>query len=373
MDRVLVTGGLGFIGSHTVDRLIESGYSVTVLDSLERQVHLGKMPEYKNPDAEYIIGDVRFKKHWKTALKDVDYIIHLAGAVGTGQSFWQPRKYLSVNSVGTANLYEILENDKNLKERIKKIVVASSKSIEGEGTYKCEMHGIIFPESRKIEDLARHNWEPFCPQCGRPMLPVPMQETKPVQNPNPYSLGKYSTEILALQYSKVLKIPTVAFRYFNVYGPRQSLSNPYTGVLAIFLSRLKNGNRPVLFEDGKQLRDYVYVEDVAALNVEALKKGSGSYNLGTGKPTSLIDIVRYLNLGLGTNIEPTVSGEFRIGDNRHDFASTDRLFSAFGKIDFVPLEEGIRKLISWSNGVNAVDSFEKQERERLRYLSNKPT
>lgn len=373
MERVLVTGGLGFIGSHTVDKLIESGYSVTVLDNLERQVHLGKMPEYKNPKADYIIGDVRFQKHWKKALKNVDYIIHLAGAVGTGQSFWQPRKYLSVNSIGTANLYEILENDKNIKGRIKKIIVASSKSIDGEGAYRCETHGIVFPESRKIEDLVSHRWDPLCPQCGKPMAPVPMQETKPVQNPNPYSLSKYSTEILALQYSKVLNIPTVAFRYFNVYGPRQSLSNPYTGVLAIFLSRLKNGNRPVLFEDGLQLRDYVYVEDVASLNVKALKNGSGSYNLGTGKPTSLMHIVRYLNLGLGTDIEPTVSGEFRIGDNRHDFASTDRLFSAFGKIDFVSLEQGIKKLIAWSNGVNARDSFDKQEKERLKYLGNKPT
>ena len=369
MEKVLVTGGLGFIGSHTVDKLVNEGYEVSVLDSLERQVHLGRMPAYKNRNADYIIGDIRFKKHWIKALTRVDYIIHLAGAVGTGQSFWQPRKYLSINTIGTATLFEILEHDKKIRDKIKKIVVASSKSINGEGAYKCKKHGIIIPESRDIENLKKHKWDHFCPKCGSPLDPLPLTENKPVQNPNPYSLGKYTTENMALQYSKLLNIPTVAFRYFNVYGPRQSLNNPYTGVLAIFLSRLKNGNPPVLFEDGKQLRDYIYVDDVATANVKALKKGSGCYNLGTGKPTSLVEIVAYLNKALGTNIKPVISEEFRIGDNRHDYASTDKFMTDFGLTKFVHLEDGIKRLIDWSSGEEPRDSFEKQERERLKYLS----
>ena len=368
MERVLVTGGLGFIGSHTVDRLVNEGYEVTVLDNLERQVHLGKIPSFKNPDANYIFGDIRYKKHWLKALKGIDYIIHLAGAVGTGQSFWQPRKYLSINTVGTATLYEILEHERKIRDQIKKIVVASSKSINGEGVYECDLHGTFFPDSRGIESLKNHKWDHFCPKCGRPLHPIPLTENKPVQNPNPYSLGKYTTENMALQYSKLLGIPTVAFRYFNVYGPRQSLNNPYTGVLAIFLSRLKNGNPPILFEDGMQLRDYIYVEDVASANVEALTKGSGCYNLGTGKPTSLVEIVVQLNKSLGTNIEPVISEEFRIGDNRHDYASMDKFFKDFGPTQFVTLENGIKKLIDWSSGEKSMDNFSKQERERLKYL-----
>ena len=369
MDRVLVTGGLGFIGSHTVDKLIDSSYEVTVLDNLERQVHNGKMPEYRNPDAEYIIGDIRFRKHWIKALKGVDYIIHLAGAVGTGQSFWQPRKYLSVNTIGTATMYEILQTDPTLRNQINKIVVASSKSIYGEGAYKCQEHGTIFPDGRDIENLKKHIWEPLCPFCGKHLSPVAVPESKPVQNPNPYSLGKYTTENMTTQYSKVLGINTVSLRYFNVYGERQSLSNPYTGVLAIFLSRIKNGNSPVLYEDGNQMRDYIYVKDVAEVNVTSLTKGSGSYNVGTGHGTSLLTIVSMLNRKLGTDIEPNIPGEFRIGDNRHDFANNSRLRNDLKKTDFTDLTQGIHSLIEWSEQAESIDRFDEAERERKRYLA----
>lgn len=371
MEKVLVTGGLGFIGSYTVDKLVTEGYEVTVLDNLERQVHLGKFPKFINKDANYIRGDIRFQKHWLKALPGVDYIIHLAGAVGTGQSFWQPRKYLSINTLGTATLYEILIKNRKIKENIEKIVVASSKSINGEGAYRCEVHGPVFPETRSIEILREHIWEHKCPICGGELKPIPLTESKPLQNPNPYSLGKYTTENLALQYSKLLDIPTVAFRYFNVYGPRQSLNNPYTGVLAIFLSRMKNGNSPLLFEDGGQLRDYIYVKDVADANVKALKVGEGCYNIGTGKPTSLLKIVENLNELLGTKIEPKISKEFRVGDNRHDYASMEKFYKDFGKTNFLKLEDGMRELVNWSLSESSEDNFQKQERERLRYLKTK--
>jgi dTDP-L-rhamnose 4-epimerase len=368
MEKVLVTGGLGFIGSHTVDRLIEEGYWVTVLDNLERQVHLGNVPEYRNKKADYIFGDIRYRKHWMKALEGAEYIIHLAGAVGIGQSFWQGRKYMDINVGGTATLFDILINNKSMTKDIRKIVVASSKSLYGEGTYKCEEHGKITPMPRDIEQFRSHQWEILCPVCGRPASPIPTRENKSPQNLNPYSLGKYATERMSMFYSDVLETPSVALRYFNVYGPRQSLSNPYTGVVAIFLSRLKNNHRPVLFEDGKQMRDYIYVKDVADINVRSLTKGSGVYNVGTGKPTSLLDVVSTLNRLLNTNIEPEITGNFRLGDNRHDFADNSRLISDYGISDFTEFEHGIRALIAESKSLKAIDMFEKEELERKKFL-----
>ncbi|MCL4480604.1 MAG: SDR family NAD(P)-dependent oxidoreductase [Candidatus Thermoplasmatota archaeon] len=369
MERVLVTGGLGFIGSHTVDRLLEEGYKVTVLDNLEKQVHLGNVPEYKNEKADYIHGDIRYRKHWMKALKGVDYIIHLAGAVGIGQSFWQGRKYMEVNVGGTATLFDILINNRSMTKDIRKIVVASSKSLYGEGTYKCEEHGKITPLPRENGQLRSHQWEILCPVCGRPTTPIPTREDKPPQNLNPYSLGKYATERMAMFYSDVLEIPSVALRYFNVYGPRQSLSNPYTGVVAIFLSRLKNNHPAVLFEDGKQMRDYIYVKDVADINVSSLTKGSGIYNVGTGKPKSLLDVVSTLNRLLNTNIEPNITGDFRPGDNRHDFADSSKLISDFNIHGFTDFERGMSALISESKSSEAKDMFEKEEIERKKFLT----
>lgn len=368
MEKVLVTGGLGFIGSHTVDRLIEEGYRVTVLDNLERQVHLGNVPEYRNKKAEYIFGDIRYRKHWMKALEGVEYIIHLAGAVGIGQSFWQGKKYMDINVSGTVALYDILINNKSTTKDMRKIVVASSKSLYGEGTYKCDEHGEITPMPRDIDQLRSHQWEILCPVCGKPTSPVPTREDKPPQNLNPYSLGKYATERMSMFYSDVLEIPSVALRYFNVYGPRQSLSNPYTGVVAIFLSRLKNNHKPVLFEDGKQMRDYIYVKDVADINVRSLTKGSGIYNVGTGKPESLLDVVSVLNRILKTNIEPEITGDFRPGDNRHDFADNSRLTSDYGISKFVDFDDGMRALVSETKSLEAKDMFEKEEVERKRFL-----
>ena len=368
MEKVLVTGGLGFIGSHTVDRLIEEGYRVTVLDNLERQVHLGKVPEYRNKKAEYIFGDIRYRKHWMKALEGAEYIIHLAGAVGIGQSFWQGKKYMDINVGGTVALYDILINNKSMTKNMRKIVVASSKSLYGEGTYKCDEHGKITPMPRDIDQLRSHQWEILCPVCGKPTSPVATREDKPPQNLNPYSLGKYATERMAMFYSDILEMPSVALRYFNVYGPRQSLSNPYTGVVAIFLSRLKNSHKPVLFEDGKQMRDYIYVKDVAYINVRSLTKGSRIYNVGTGKPESLLGVVSTLNSILNTNIEPEITGDFRPGDNRHDFADNSRLTSDYGISKFVDFDDGMRALVSEARSLDAKDMFEKEEVERKKFL-----
>ena len=371
MQRILVTGGLGFIGSHTVDLLIEKGYSVIVIDNLEKQVHDGVEPKYKNPKAEYISGDIRNRKTWEKALDGTEGIIHLAGAVGIAQSFWQAKKYMDVNTSSTALMYEQilkLRSEKNQKYP-EKIVVASSKSLYGEGLYKCKIHGIKSPDVRPIEQLKKHEWETKCDECGADMKPIGITENKFPQNLNPYSLSKYATERLSMDFSYTMGIDTVAFRYFNVYGERQSLSNPYTGVMAIFLSRLKNNHQPFLFEDGKQLRDYIYVKDVARMNVMALEKGNGVYNLGTGKPLSLLGVVELLNKNLGTDIQPKISAEFRPGDNRHDYANTEKLNHDFGSTNFVDVEKGVGNLIQWSLTEKSFDKFEKQEIERKKYLN----
>ena len=349
---------------------MDKGYEVTVLDNLEPQVHEKHKPKYLNPKARYIFGDIRKRAAWIKALDGVESVIHLAASVGVGQSMYMPLKYLYSNTIGTAILYDILLKNKILRKRIKKIVVASSKSIYGEGAYYCKKDGIVYPQLRPIEQLKKKDWEIHCPICGEYVTPVGIKEDKPPQNLSTYALSKYNTERLAVNYGIALDIPTVVFRYFNVYGPRQSLNNPYTGVIAIFLSRIKNKKEPVLFEDGKQQRDFIYVSDVATANVLGLESnGSGLYNIGTGKPTSLIQMISKIEELLDAKIEPKVSGEFRFGDNRHDFADITK---ARRELKFSPkwsLEKGLRELIDWSIKEEAVDRFDKAERERKKYFS----
>ena len=369
MTKILVTGGAGFIGMHTVNELHQKGYDVRVLDNLDRQVHRSKViPDFPS-DVEFIQGDIRYKKHWMRALSGIDGIIHLAGSVGISQSFWQARKYMEVNSGGTATLFEILAKEKQIRKNITKVVVASSKSIYGEGSYICKTDGLIYPEARSSDQLSKKEWEVKCPICGENLEPTGVKENKPVQNLNPYSLSKYSTEKLALDFSYALSIPAVALRYFNVYGEGQSLSNPYTGVIAIFLSRIKNGNRPIVFEDGKQSRDFIYVKDVAKINAMSLEKGSGAINVGTGKSTSLLQMIDIINRDLGTDIKADVTEEFRAGDNRHDFADLSTFRKNFGSFDFTPLDRGMASLDKWAADQEAIDMVNRAELERKKYLS----
>ena len=233
MSRVLVTGGAGFIGSHTADLLVKEGYKVRIVDNLIEQVHNGKKPSYLNKDAEFVLGDV--SGDWKKWLDDVDIIIHLASMTGLGQSMYKPSDYCISNIDGTAKLFESLIKDRKLRKNIKKIIVASSKTIYGEGAYKCREHGMIFPQLRAIEQLNKKDFELHCPHCNKAMQTMPIPEEKPPNCLSAYAITKYATENLAMIYGQTLNIPTVAFRYFSVFGPRQSLSNPYTGVCSIFL------------------------------------------------------------------------------------------------------------------------------------------
>jgi dTDP-L-rhamnose 4-epimerase len=370
MSNVLVTGGAGFIGSHTVDLLINEGYKVRIIDNLVHQVHQGKKPEYLNKEAEFILGDVSDGKGWKKWLEGIDTVIHLASMTGIAQSMYKPSDYCISNVDGTAQLFDCMINNKDIRANIKKIVVASSKTIYGEGAYKCSKHGLIFPELRSLEQLEKKEWDFNCPECGNKMEVANIPESEPDSVLSVYALSKYATERLALMIGQTLKIPTVAFRYFSVFGPRQSLSNPYTGVCSIFLSRIINNQQPIIFEDGNQIRDFIYVEDIARTNIMAIKKENfqGVYNLGSGIGQSIKNVSETINEILGKKIFPKITEEFRYGDTRNDLSDNSKIERDLGFKPKVSFKEGIYNLIEWSKKTTVSDSFEKAEKERIELL-----
>lgn len=359
MAKVLITGGAGFIGSHTSDVLVKNGFTVRILDNLEPQAH-SQRPSYLNDAIDFIEGDVCDSSIWIQALKDVEYVIHLAGVVGISQSMYQPARYLRSNSLGTAIFYETLLSRNDIRKNIKKIIVASSKTIYGEGSYICENDNIVYPEIRSAEQLRKCVWEIPCPICGSDIKPVGIMEDKPPQNLSPYALSKYDVERLSLIYGNVMDIPTVAFRYFSAYGPRQSLSNPYSGVCAIFISRMKNNKSPVIFEDGNQLRDFVYVNDIAKVNLLALKKikSNGCYNVGSGKPTSIRNLSTVLSDIMDYSGDTEIRNEYRVGDTRNDFADISKIQRDFGFKPAWDLKKGLEELVDWSIEESAEDHFE---------------
>lgn len=356
--KVLVTGGAGFIGSYTVDKLIEKGYKVRILDNLEPQVHKN-FPDYLNKEAEFIKGDITNKKDWINALKDMDGIVHLAAMVGVGQSMYQPVRYLNANTIGTALMYEAIMG---MDKKPEKILVAGSKASYGEGAYFCEEHKEVYPGLRSIEQLKKKDWEQKCTFCSEDVKPVAVKESKPQQNPNIYALSKYDQEKIALDYGFALNIPTTVFRYFNVYGPRQSLNNPYTGVTAIFSSRIKNNNSPIIYEDGKQLRDFVYVEDIAEANVKVLETNTENlcnvYNLGFGKPISILDIANTLIKLYKSDVKPEITQEYRKGDTRHDYADISLIKKELGWEPKTENKTGFKKLVEWGFEEEAEDKFD---------------
>jgi dTDP-L-rhamnose 4-epimerase len=359
-QRILVTGGAGFIGSHTVDLLLERGDAVTVLDNLDPQVHSGDVSANLahldgHPRLRFIRGDVRDPADVARALEDVDAVVHLAAAVGVGQSMYHPSYYTDVNVGGQGVLMEAMVGD---ARRYRKLIVASSMSIYGEGAYRCAEHGMVDAPPRPESQLAQANWEPACPDCGTPLRPVPTAESKPTQHTSVYAVTKKAQEELALSFGPAYAIPTVALRFFNVYGSRQALSNPYTGVAAIFMSRLKNDNAPLVFEDGAQSRDFVHVHDIARAIAAALDAGadiSGAFNVCTGRSTSVIEIARVLAERLGKDIEPETVGRYRAGDIRHCFGDPAAAARALGFRAGITLESGLDELLAWADGQVAND------------------
>jgi dTDP-L-rhamnose 4-epimerase len=344
---VLVTGGAGFIGSHLTDALIERGHRVRVLDLLVPQVHGNGEPQYLNPQAEFIHGDICDAAIVQRALDGVDVVFHEAAEVGVGQSMYEIDRYVRANDLGTGVLLQALIG---FKDKIKKLVVASSMSIYGEGAYKCESCGTVYPQLRPTAQLREREWEVKCPECDRPLQPAGTTEAKPLFPTSVYAVTKQDQEQFCLVVGRAYGIPTVALRYFNVYGTRQALSNPYTGVCAIFSARLLNDQSPVIFEDGEQTRDFVHVSDIVQANLLALESNRADYNainVGTGVPTSVRTVARLLAAGLKKNIEPTIVAKYREGDIRHCVADISRARALLGYAPRVSLEQGIPELLKW--------------------------
>lgn len=368
--RVLVTGGAGFIGSHLVDLLLERGNEVRVLDVLDPQVHDG-LPQYLSADAELIVADVRDHERVRLALTEVDRLVHLAAVVGVGQSMYEIERYTSVNAVGAA---VVLEEAIQLRDRLEKVVVASSMSIYGEGQYRCPAEDVLVaPRPRGDRQLEERQWEPRCPMCSSELEPLPTSETKPLLPTSIYAIGKRDHEEMFLACGRAYAIPTTALRFFNVYGPRQALSNPYTGVAAIFASRLLNRRPPVVFEDGEQRRDFVHVSDIAKGIALALEPGRGdeeAINLGTGQGVTVLDVADTLARGLAVEIEPDIRGGHRAGDIRHCFADIGRARDVLGFEPEVAFEHGMQELAAWLADQTAHDLVdEATEALRVRGLT----
>jgi dTDP-L-rhamnose 4-epimerase len=371
MATVLVTGGAGFIGSHLVDALLEKGHEVVSFDNLDPAAHPQppRLPVYANPDCRYVLGDVRDKDALRNVVRDVDFIFHHAAAVGSGISMIDIRRFMEVNSVGTANLLEVCIEE---RDRIKKLIVASSMTVMGEGTYECDRHGLQYPSLRSPVQLERHEWEMRCPQCSATLHPLPMAEDRPLRPVSIYGLAKMDQELETILVGRFYQIPVVAFRYFSVYGPRQSLTNPYTGVVARFGTRLISGKPPVIFEDGKQLKDLIHVRDVVRANLMAMENANGDYevfNLGNGTPTSVTEIACLLAANLHLSIEPIFTGQFRRGDARHGWADVSKARRLLGWSPSISVKEGVSDLCSWLRTLpeqdreEAARAYENAERE----------
>lgn len=343
MALALITGGAGFIGSHLADRLLARGYKVRVLDSLVAQVHGegGTAPKYLSKSVELRVGDVRDPKAVAAALEGVDHVFHLAALVGVGQSMYRVHEYVDVNVRGSAVLLEELT-----RRPVKKLVVASSMSIYGEGAYVDPEGRPADAPNRSRDQLARGEWE-LTNATGAVLQPVPTREEKSPALESVYALTKFDQERLCLVMGRAYGIPTVALRFFNVFGPRQALSNPYTGVLAIFASRLLNNQPPLLFEDGLQRRDFVSVHDVAEACVAALEKPEanyGSFNIGSGHARSIIEVAADIAAALGKHIPAEVTGKYRVGDIRHCFADISLARQVLGYEPRVPFAKGMEEL-----------------------------
>jgi dTDP-L-rhamnose 4-epimerase len=352
----LITGGAGFIGSHAARELLASGWHVKALDNLDPQVHeTSERPDYLDDDVELIVGDVRDPGAIRSALDGVDAVLHLAAKVGVGQSMYEIDDYTSVNAGGTGVLLQAL-----LDHPVERLLVASSMSVYGEGLYASGGE-VVEAVERRRDQLARADWEPRGPS-GEAVEPLPTPETKIPALSSMYALGKYDQERMCLMFGDAYDVPTTALRFFNVYGPDQALSNPYTGVLAIFAGRLLNDAAPKIFEDGHQRRDFVSVHDVARacrLAIEREAREGRVLNIGSGRSVSVLEIADSLSRVMGReHIAPQVTGKYRVGDIRHCFADVSLAHDAIGYEPRVELTDGMDELAGWLEGQIASDRVE---------------
>jgi dTDP-L-rhamnose 4-epimerase len=349
--KVLITGGAGFIGSNLALKLIDKGYNVTILDNLSPQIHSDNSPLYHSikDKVRFIKGNVLNYDDWKEALNDVEVVVHLAAETGTGQSMYEIQKYTDVNVQGTSIFLDILANEKH---NVKKMLVASSRAIYGEGKYECKKCGIVYPKERKDKDMLQGDFAVKCPICKENVKLLATDETSKVHPSSIYGITKQVQEQMVMLMGKSLNIPAVSFRYQNVYGAGQSLSNPYTGILSIFSTRIKNNNEINIFEDGKESRDFVYIDDVVDATILGIEKDEANFevfNVGSGKTTDVSTVAKVLKEAYKSNSMITITGNYRLGDIRDNFADLTKIKSKLNfnpKIDFT---EGIRRFTNWVN------------------------
>ena len=340
--RVLVSGGAGFIGSHTADELYKRGYKIRILDNLSPGVHFGKWPEYLNKNFEKIEGDVRRRADWEKALRGADFVVHLAALTDLIPDY---KKFFDINVTGTALLYQVIREK---KLPVKKIVVASSQFVYGEGKWKCKKHGVVTPKTRSEERLEKGLWEPVCPMCGGVIEYLKYAETH--QDPsNHYAITKYTTEMIALKLGRLNNIPSAAMRYSVVQGPRQSVKNMYTAAIRIFALGTLQGEAPIIYEDGKQMRDFVSVYDVARANVTALEEDRANYenfNVGGGEGKTVIQLAKAVCDVTKLKVDLKPSGMYRVGDVRHCISDISKL-KKLGWSPKVTMEESVGEYVGW--------------------------
>jgi dTDP-L-rhamnose 4-epimerase len=353
VKTALVTGGAGLIGSHIVDGALAAGWDVRILDNLQRQTHRQGKPAWVPREAEFIQGDVRNRRTWERALDGIDVVFHQAAYGG-----YMPEiaKFIESNGVGTALLLETIR-DKNLP--VRKVVVASSQAVYNEGAYRCPEHGRFYGTTRPIAQLERGDWDVHCPLCAAVATPIPTDEAAPTGGENVYAISKLVQERLVISWARATGIPAVALRYSCTYGPRQSLFNPYTGVIAIFCTRLANDLPPVVYEDGRQSRDLIFVEDVARANllvVDDPRADGQVFNVGTGQAAAIGDLARLLAERLGKPIAPRLPGEFRPGEMRALITDASRL-EALGFTPRTSLGEGIDRYLDWVRAQGSIGEY----------------
>jgi dTDP-L-rhamnose 4-epimerase len=341
--RALVTGGAGLIGSHIADRLVRNGWAVRVLDNLEPQTHRSGKPAWVPETVEFLRGDVRDRAAAAAALRGVDVVFHQAAYGG-----YMPEiaKYIDVNGSGTANLLELIRDE---RLPVRKFIVASSQAVYAEGAARCPACGPVFPPVRSVEQLRRGDFSVHCPRCGVATVSVPTPEDAPLTGESAYAISKLAQERLVLTWGRQTGIPTIALRYSCTYGPRQSIFNPYTGVIAIFCTRLLNGRPPIFYEDGAQTRDFCFVEDIAEANLLAAATAAWDglpVNVGSGRATSIRELYRMLSEALEIRLDPGVHGEFRPGEIRHLTADISRARAA-GYLPKIDLAAGIARYLGW--------------------------
>lgn len=347
--QVLITGGAGFIGSNLALKLINKGYFVSVLDNLSEQIHGEDSSLYSSikDKVNFIKGDVRNKEDWFAALKGQQIIVHLAAETGTGQSMYEVQKYVDVNINGTAIFLDYLVNENH---NVEKVIIASSRAIYGEGKYNCIEHGNVYPLERAEIDLAKGDFEPKCPTCNKTVEIRATDEDSKIHPSSVYGITKQNQEQMVLNVCKSINIPAVAFRYQNVYGPGQSLKNPYTGILSIFSTQIRNGNNINIFEDGEESRDFVFIDDVVTATILGIEKEEANFqvfNVGSGVQTTVLEVAQTLKKLYNADIHISVNGNFRLGDIRHNYAD---LSKAKQKLDFEPsfnFHLGVSKFVDW--------------------------